>query len=92
MEKRVFNLLVDALAHERLDSIVLQNPEYEATIEEIDRRAEELKALDLGAEETKAVNRLLFAYVSQNELYSKFAYELGFLDAVALLMEIGVVR
>ena len=91
MERNVFNLLVDALVHERLDSIVLQNPEYDATIEEVDGLAEELKSMDLGAEETKAVNRLICAYLTQNEVYSRFAYEQGFRDCVKLLTEIGVV-
>ena len=92
MEKSVFDLLVDALAHERLDGLILQNPEYDATIEEVDSLAEELKAMDLGMEETKAVNRLICAYLTQNEVYSRFAYELGFLDAVELLLEIGMIR
>lgn len=92
MEKSVFNLLVDALAHERLDSLILQNPEYDATIEEVDSLAEELKAMDLGMEETKAVNRLICAYLTQNEVYSQASYKQGFRDCAELLMEIGVVR
>ena len=91
MEKRVFDLLVDALAHERLDSLILQNPEYDATIGEVDSLAEELRTMDLGMEETKAVNRLICAYLTQNEVYSRFAYEQGFRDCAELLTEIGVV-
>lgn len=91
MEKSVFNLLVDALAHERLDNLILQNPDYDMTIEEVDSLAEKMKSMDLGTEETKAVNRLIAAYLTQNEVYSRFAYEQGFLDAVKLLTEIGVV-
>ena len=91
MEKSVFDLLVDALAHERLDSLILQNPEYDATIEEVDSLAEELKAMDLGMEETKAVNRLIAAYLTQNEVYSQASYKQGFRDCAELLTEIGVV-
>ena len=91
MERNVFELLVDALAHERLDSIVLKIPEYEFTVEEIDRMAKELEIMDLSVEETRAVNRLICAYLTQNEVYSRFAYEQGFRDCAELLKEIGVV-
>ena len=92
MEKSVFELLVYALAYERLDSLILQNLDYDATIEEVDSLAEELRTMDLGMEETKAVNRLICAYLTQNEVYSRFAYEQGFRDCAELLTEIGVVR
>ena len=87
----MFVLLVDALAYERLDGIVLQNPDYKFTVEEIDRMAEELKTMDLNVEETRAVNRLICAYLTQNEVYSRFAYEQGFRDCAELLNDIGVV-
>lgn len=91
MEKSVFDLLVDALAYERLDGIALQNQDYEFTAEEIDRLVEELKIMDLNIEETRAVNRLICAYLTQNEVYSRFAYEQGFRDCAELLNDIGVV-
>lgn len=91
MERNVFELLVDALAHERLDSIVLKIPEYEFTVEEIDRMAKELEIMDLSVEETRAVNRLITAYLTQNEVYSQTSYKQGFRDCAELLTEIGVV-
>lgn len=91
MEKSIFVLLVDALAYERLDGIILQNPDYEFTVEEIDRMAEELKTMDLSVGEIRAVNKLICAYLMQNEVYSRFAYEQGFRDCAELLKDIGVV-
>lgn len=91
MEKGIFDLLVDALAHERLDSILLQDSEYQKTVEEIDTLAEALKKLDLSVEEIKAVNRLICAYLTQNACHNKIAYQQGFADCANLLRKIGLI-
>lgn len=91
MENNFFDFITDELTNERLDSIVLQNPEYRETMYEIDSLAEELKACNFGGEEAKAVNRLICAYLTQNACYSRLAYQQGFKDCAALLVEIGIV-
>lgn len=92
MERNVFELITEELASERLDSIILQNPEYEKTINEVDSLAEELKTCNLSKEEIKAVNRLVAAYLAQNACYNKLTYRQGFKDCAALLMEIGMIK
>lgn len=92
MGKSVFDLITDSLANERLDGILLQNPQYEKTSDEINRLAEELKERDLSVEETKAVNRLICAYLTQSGIYGQVSYQQGFKDAVALLIEIGLIK
>lgn len=92
MGKSVFDLVTEHLTNERLDGIILQNPKYEKTMEEVDRLAEDLKGLDLSAEETKAVNRLIYAYLAQNFCYSDLAYRQGFKDCASLLAEMGILK
>ena len=91
MEKNFFDFITDQLTNERLDCIILQNPEYRETINEVDRFAEELKAYNLGEDEAKAINRLICAYLTQNACYNKLSYQQGFRDCAALLMEIGMI-
>lgn len=91
MGKSVFDLITDSLANERLDDILLQNPQYEKTSDEINRLAEELKSYNLDKEETKAVNKLICAYLTQNACHNKLAYRQGFADCASLLQEIGMI-
>lgn len=92
MGKNFFDFITDELTNERLDSIVLQNPGYRETIEEVDSLAEGLKACNLGGEEAKAVNRLICAYLTQNACYCKLSYQQGFRDCAALLIELGMIK
>ena len=92
MDNNVFDLITDRLTNERLDGIILQNTKKKKTINEVDGLTEELKARNLSKEESKAVNRLISAYLTQNACYNKLTYKQGFMDCAALLMEIGMVK
>ena len=91
MKKSVFDIITDSLVNERLDSILLQDQEYQKTMDEVDNLAKELKSYDLNQEETKVVNRLICAYLTQNDCHNKFAYQQGFTDCANLLQEIGLI-
>lgn len=92
MRKSILDMISEKMIHERLDHILLSSPEYESTMDEVDRLTEKVKACNFSKEEQKAVKELISAYLTQNACYSKFSYQQGLKDAFTLMLELGLVK
>lgn len=92
MSKSILDMISKKLLNERLDDVLLSNPEYVETMDEIDRLTEKVKDCSFNEEEQRAVKELISAYLTQNACYSRFAYQQGLKDASVLMLELGLVK
>ena len=92
MSKNILDMITESLCNERLDEVLLSNPEYKATMDEVDRMAEKVKDCNFNEEEQRAIKGLISAYLTQNVCYSRVAYQQGLKDAASLMIELGLVK
>lgn len=83
MDKLIDIITEFAGTNERMDSIVLQDNEYIALMEEIDEKCKKTKIDGL-------MDDVLSAYNKAHAYYQKKCYQQGLIDCVTLLKEIGV--
>ncbi len=92
MDSGIFDMLVDRVINERLDSIVLSNEEYKQAQRDIGAVTKEVEAHGFSADELKLIDRLVCAYTAEGALSVKLSYAQGFKDCVLFLKEIGVIK
>lgn len=83
MDKLIDIITEYAGTNERMDSIILQEEEYNSLIAEIDEICKKVK-IDNG------MNDVLSAYNKAHAYYQKRCYQQGLIDCVTLLKELGV--
>ncbi len=92
MDSGIFDMLVDRVVNERLDSIVLNDEDYKQTQKDIGLVTKEVEAHGFSADELKLIDRLVCSYTAEGALSAKLSYAQGFRDCVVFLKEIGVIK
>lgn len=91
-EKSILDIITEHAVNERLDALLLCDPDFLALQEKIDEETEVFDSLGLSKEVRQAVDRLISAYTASAAYHSAAAYRLGLTDCAAMLGEIGLVR
>lgn len=86
----IIGILSEHLMNERLDNILLDDPEYISLLENIDRATECFECLKLPMGQRMIVDNLISAYMAYGAYYARMAYQQGMKDCVGILREIGV--
>lgn len=92
MDSGIFDMLVDRVIDERLDSVVLSNEEYKQTQRDIGIATKEIEAHGFSGDDIKLIDRLVCSYTAEGALAAKLSYAQGFKDCVIFLKEIGVIK
>lgn len=92
MDTGIFDILVDRVINERLDSFVLKDTEYKQAQKEIGNITREIENHNFTPEELKLIDRLVCSYTAEGALSCKLAYAQGFKDCVAFLKEIELIK
>ena len=87
----VYQILIENLTNERLDRIALQDKDYSAINEELDKVMEQYDKLELSEKDAEVINAAFELYAAQCAKYAVCAYRKGMDDAVELLKEMGVI-
>ena len=83
MDKLIDIITEYAGTNERMDSIILQDEEYNSLLAEIDEICTKAKIDNL-------LDNILSAYNKAHAYYQKRCYQQGLIDCVTLLKELGV--
>lgn len=86
----IIGILSEHLMNERLDNILLDDPEYISLLENIDQATECFECLKLPMGQRMIVDNLISAYTTYGAYYARMAYQQGMKDCVGVLREIGV--
>ena len=86
----IIEILSGHLMNERLDNILLDDPEYINLLESIDQATVCFESLKLSEGQRMIVDNLISAYTAYGAYYARMAYQQGMKDCVRMLREIGV--
>ena len=86
----IIEILSGNLMNERLDNILLDDPEYIKILENIDQATVCFESLKLPMNQRMIVDTLIAAYTAYGAYYARMAYQQGMKDCVRMLREIGV--
>ena len=86
----IIKILSGHLMNERLDNILLDDPEYIKILESIDQATVCFESLKLPMGQRMIVDNLISAYTAYGAYYARMAYQQGMKDCVRMLREIGV--
>ena len=86
----IIEILSGHIMNERLDNILLDDPEYIKILESIDQATVCFESLNLPMGQRMIVDNLISAYTAYGAYYARMAYQQGMKDCVRMLREIGV--
>ena len=89
--KDIYDVLIENLTNERMDSIVVMDKEFRQLDKNLTDAIKRYNRLSLSKKDAKVVAHILDAYGLQSSRYAALAYGQGVIDAVQLLKKIGVI-
>ena len=92
MPRDIMDVITEYGMNERLDAVLIGDPEFMALQKKTDEQTEAYDRLGLSGEERLAVDRMVSAYTESAAYHSAAAYRHGMKDCAAILNAIGLVK
>lgn len=92
MDSGIFDMLVDYVVNERLDTVVLRDEKYKQAQRDVGFITNEVTEYGFNDEQLKLIDRLVCSYTAEGALSARLSYAQGFKDCVTFLKEIGLIK
>ena len=92
MDKNILDILTENAINERLDTILLQDIEYQKMQKKIDNLMAQFENLELSKEQKLIVDRFISSHIEIGCCYGKITYQQGFKDCAFLLREMKLIQ
>lgn len=91
-KKSITDIITECLIDKNLDSVLLKDAEYIKMQNRINEKAVLVDGLKLDREEKLMIDRLICAYTESSAYYGKIAYKQGFMDCMAFMREVDLMK